>query len=144
MSDFFTPDEPPAADGPPDFEIRILAADFAEGAAGPVTEADHAHIRNVVKGFLSQVDAILPIGWSAHVNELSLAANQTIFTGNPRKTMPAPELPPDRLERVEEAICGGIRLDGEICGQPITSQGDDVWVHVQMCIEPEPAETAAS
>lgn len=136
MSDFFVPDDQAVdtSSVPADFEIRVVAASFAEGAAGSeVTDADRAHARNFVKGLLSQIDAGLPVGWSVHITELAETSNQTIFTGNPRKTQPAPELPPDRLARIQTAIC-------DSCGGSLVSQGDDVWVHEQICIEPEPRE----
>jgi hypothetical protein len=143
MSDFFIPDEAPPADGPPDFEIRISAAAWAEGATGPVTDDDRAHIRGFVKGMLAQIDAGLPIGWFVEINELGPSSSQTIFTGNPRKTQPPPELPPDRFARIETAICGGILPDESECGREIVNQGDGIWVHVEPCIEPEPREEPA-
>lgn len=136
-------------DSVPDFEITIRAAEDdpvngiigARGAAGGVPEEhDFAHVRNVIKGQIAQLEGAMPIGWSIEVIAHAETGDQRNFVGNVRRARKVVEMPPDRLEQIKTAMCVSTLPDGAVCGQTIVDQGDGNWVHVQLCAYPDPGD----
>lgn len=130
----------------PDFEITVRPLEDdplagvvgARGATGELpTDADVAHVRNVIKGQLAMLDGALPIGWELELVVNEPTGSQEVFRGDPRKSVQVVDMGGagivDRFTQVTTAVCGN-------CGGGIANQGDGVWYHLQPCADPSPRE----
>lgn len=129
-----------------DFEITVRPLEDdpeqgitgARGATGELpTDAEIAHVRNVIKGQLALLDGVLPMGWTLELVVNEQTGSQEVFLGDPRKPVQVVDMGGagivDRFTSVLEAVCAN-------CGGSIANQGDGVWYHLQPCADPEPVE----